>query len=290
MKYVVWFTLLGLALSLGCGGGGGAVSTSTQKVTLAYKQLGGASSQYKMTSSVTLNSMGNTNSWVSDVAFTARVESISTDGVITRRITFDDFSIFEQSGGKLEPDNLAPGYKGQYLWMQQAADGKVLHWNGLDGIRSYTAEDRDLKNVLVQQMATAYQPLPTEAVGVGSKWQGTLEIPVTIRGGEFTQKITVDYEVVGFGQRGSRNCVKIQTRTATEGKGTGNRAEDRQFWVNTTGSGKGFIWFDYDNGLIVEYETNVTADQELKYERTAKTDIATEASTVDSQTKIKLVK
>jgi hypothetical protein len=289
MKYLVWFTLLGLVLSLGCGGKT-SLSTNTQPVALAYKQLGGAPTQYKMTSSVTLNMMGNTSSWVSDMTFSARVESISADGVITRRLTFDSFSIFEQSGGKLEPDNAAPGYKGQYLWLQLGTDGKILDWKGLDGIRSYTTEDRDLKNVLVQQMASTFQPVPAEPVSTGSKWQRFLEIPVTIRGGDYTQKIATDYEVLGFGQRMSRNCVKVQTRAAVEGKGSGTRGGDKQFWVETKGVGKGFLWFDYDNGLLVEYEANVTADQTLRYERTAKTDIATEAATIDSRMTIKLVK
>lgn len=289
MKYLMWFMLLGLALSLGCGGKT-AVSTNTQPVTLAYKQLGGAATPYKMTSSVTLNMMGNTSSWVSDVVFSARVESISADGVITRRLTFDKFSIFEQSGGKLEPDDAAPGYKGQYLWLQLGADGKIIDWKGLDGIRSYTAEDRDLKNVLVQQMAGVFQPVPTEPVNVGSKWQRFLEIPVTIRGGDYTSRVSTDYEVVGFGQRMLRNCVKVQTRSAVEGKGSGTRGGDKQFWVETKGAGKGWLWFDYDNGLVVEYETNVTADQDLRYERTAKTDVATDAATIDSRMAIKLVK
>jgi hypothetical protein len=88
----------------------------------------------------------------------------------------------------------------------------------------------------------------------------------------------------------SRNCVKVQTRAAVEGKGSGTRGGDKQFWVETKGVGKGFLWFDYDNGLLVEYEANVTADQTLRYERTAKTDIATEAATIDSRMTIKLVK
>ena len=50
------------------------------------------------------------------------------------------------------------------------------------------------------------------------------------------------------------------------------------------------MWFDFDNGLLVEYEMGVTADQNMSYERAGKTDVATEAATVDSQTKIKLVK
>lgn len=289
MKYLVWLVLLGLVFYMGCGGKA-AVSTAPQTVTLAYKQMGGQSSQYKMTSSVTVNLEGSTSSWISDITYSARVDSIAPDGVITRRLTFDAFSIVEQSGGKFTPDNEAAGYKGQYLWLKLGPAGEVLDWRGLDGIHSYTAEDRDLKNVLVQQMATLFQPLPKDEVSVGSTWQNAIEIPVTIRGGEFKQKVTADYQVVGFGQRSGRSCVKIQAKATYEGEGSGTRATDKKFWVDSQGQGKGMVWFDYENGLLVEYEMGATADQSLSYERAGKTDVATEAATVDSETKIKLVK
>jgi hypothetical protein len=233
---------------------------------------------------------GSTTSWVSDITYSARIESLAADGMIIRRLTFDAFSIFEQSGGRLEPDNAAAGYKGQYLWLRLGPAGEVVEWKGLDGIRSYTAEDRDLKNVLVQQMATIFQPLPGDEVNVGSKWQRSVEIPVNIRGGEFKQKISTDYEVIGFGQRSGRNCVKIQTKALVEGEGSGVRGGDKQFWVDSKGIGKGNVWFDYENGLLVEYELKVTADQTLSYERAGKADVATESATIDSQTQIKLVK
>jgi hypothetical protein len=289
MKYLVWLALLALAFSAGCGGKS-ALSTVSQPVTLAYKQVGDQYSQYKMSSSVTVNMQGTTTSSVSDITYSARIESLATDGMIVRRLVFDAFSIFEQSGGRLEPDAAAAGYKGQYLWLKLGPQGEVVEWKGLDGIRSFTAEDRDLKNVLVQQMASTFQPLPSEAVNVGSTWHRSIEIPVNIRGGEFKQKIATDYEVIGFGQRSGRNCAKVQTKALLQGEGSGSRGGDRQFWLKSDGAGKGSIWFDYENGLLVEYEMKVTANQTLSYERAGKTDVATEAMTVDSQNQIKLVK
>jgi len=292
MKLAAALLTVCLLAGAGCGGGGGgkAVSTAAAPVNLMYKTMGGQPTQYKMTSSVTVNLQGSTDTWISDIAYTVEVESIAADGAVTRRITFDGFSISTVSGGQPIPDPAALDYKGQYLVLKMGPNGEIADWKGLDGIRSYTSESRDLKNVLVQQMAQLFQPLPKEGVNVGSKWQTTFEMPVEIGGGEYNQKIVTDYEVTGFGQRSGRNCVRVRTLTIFQGQGSGTRGGGRQFWVDSQGGGKGELWFDYDNGVLVDYDAGGTADQNMSYERAGKEDVATEAITVDTQTKIKLVK
>jgi len=290
MKLAAVMLVLCLAFYLGCGGGGKTPVSTMAPVKLEYKTLGGQPVQYKMTSSVTVNLSGSTESSISDITYTAKVESIGPDGVIIRRITIDDISISSLSGGRPTPDPSAAEYKGEYLWLKMGPGGEVLDWKGLDGIRSYTAEDRNIKNVFMLEIASLFRPLPKEEVAVGSKWQDVLEVPIEIRGGDFKQKVTTGFEVVGFGQRAGRNCVKIRTAPAYEGEGTGSRGGDRKFWVESQGEGKGELWFDYDNGVLVEFSVGVTADQSLSYERSGKEDVATEAATVDSETRIKLVK
>ena len=292
MKLAAVLLTVCLVACAGCGGGGGAkaVSPTASPVTLEYKTGGGQPVQYKMTSSVTVNVQGATDTWISDISYTVKVESIATDGAITRRITFDDFSISSVSGGTPVPDPSAAGYKGQYLVLRMGPNGEVQDWKGLDGIHSVTAEDRDLRNVLVQQMAQLFQPLAKEPVNVGSKWQSTFEMPVEIGGGEFKQKVVTDYEVLGFGQRSGRNCARIRLLLVTQGEGSGTQGAGRQYWVDAQGGGKGEMWFDYDSGVIVDYNAGGTADQNMSYERAGKEDVATETSTVDTQTKIKLVK
>lgn len=290
MKLAAVLLVLGLVLSLACGGGGKTVVSTAAPVKLEYKTLGGQPVQYKMTSSVTVNREGSTESSISDITYSAKVENIGPDGVITRRITIDDIAISSISGGQPTPDPSAPGYKGQYLWLKMGPGGEILDWKGLDGISSYTPEDRDLKNVFVLQVASLFRPLPREEVTVGSKWQDVLAMPIQIGGGELTQKVTTDFEVVGFGQRAGRNCAKIRAAVVVEGEGTGNRGADRKFWIESRGEGKGDVWFDYDNGLAVELTLGVTADQTMSYERAGKEDVATQVETVDSETRIRLVK
>jgi hypothetical protein len=290
MKLAAVVLVSGLAFCLGCGGGGKTSVAPTEPVKLEYKSLGGQPAHYQLTSSVTVNFEGSTESSISDIKYTAKVESIGPDGVIVRRITIDDISISEISGGRPTPDPAAAEYKGQYLWLKMGPAGEVLDWKGLDGISSYTAEGRDLKNVFVLQIASLFRPLPKEPITIGSTWQDVLMVPIQIRGGDFTQKATTEFEVTGFGQRAGRNCVKIRATGMYLGEGTGTRRGDRKFWVESEGAGKGEVWFDYENGLMVEFISSVTADQSMSYERAGKEDVATEAATVDSDVRIKLIK
>jgi hypothetical protein len=289
MKHVVWVALLGLVLCAGCGGKA-AVSTGPQSAKLEYKQLGGQSVEYKMTSGQTVNLQGSTESSVTELTYSARVESIGPDGTITRKLTFDAYSSVKISGGTPVPDAAAPEYKGQYLWIKLGADGQVVDWKGLDGIHSFTAEDRDFRNLFVTEMALLFQPLPKEEIKIGSTWTNVVEIPVTLKRGEFKVNTTSDYQVVGFGLRAGRNCAKLAIKAKATGEGSGEGYGEKKYWIDAQEEGKGEAWFDYENGLLVEYSMGGTSDLTVSYERAGKTDVATEAMTVDSQTKIKLVK
>jgi hypothetical protein len=137
-------------------------------------------------------------------------------------------------------------------------------------------------------MTLLYQPLPKDPVTVGSTWQNNLEMPVTMRGSEFKQTVSANYEVTGFGQKSGRTCAKVHLTTTAKVEGSGMRGADRQFWVESSAAGKGELWFDYANGLPVEFTLRLTRDQVMRYERAGKEDVATEASTIDSEVKIKL--
>jgi hypothetical protein len=286
MKLVAALLVLGVLGYWGCGGQ--TTVTTGEPVKLEYSSLGGTTFPYKLGYSVTMNVEGSTDTWVSDITYVAKVDTIDPEGSIIRRLTFDSFSITSYSGAAPAPDPAAAGYKGQYLWLKIGPAGQVTDWKGLDGIKSYTSEGRDLKDVLVEEMAILYQPLPKDAVAVGSTWQSNLEMPVMMRGGEFKQTITALYEVMGFGQRAGRTCVKVHVSTTARTEGSGMRGVDRQFWVESSGGGKGELWFDYGNGLPVEFSLRTTLDQTMRYERAGKEDVATEVSTVDSEVKIKL--
>jgi hypothetical protein len=290
MKLVAVVLALGLLVCLGCSSKPPVGNVAGEAIKLEYKTLGGLPTSFKMAYSITTNVAGSTQSWMSDIAYTSKVDSIAPDGTIVRRVTFGDFSISELSGGAPTPDPEAAGYKGQYLWLKLGPAGEVVDWKGLDAIRNFTPEQRDLKSVLVMLMAFANPPLPVEAATVGTKWQTKVEMPIVMGGGDFKQTVTTDYEVVSFGTRAGASCARIRIASTYAGSGTGFRSADRKYWLDQEGSGKGEMWFDYNAGLAIEYSLDLTADQVMKFERAGKEDIATETSTVDSGIKIKIVR
>jgi hypothetical protein len=290
MKSVAVVLALGLLVCLGCSSKPPVGDLAVQAIKLEYKAMGGVPAQFKMAYKVSLNITGSTQEWMSDIVYSAKVDSIAPGGTIVRRITFDDFSIAELSGGNPTPDPEAAKYKGQYLWLKLGPAGEVADWKGLDGIRNYTPEQRDLKSVLVLLMTLSNPPMPAEPATVGTKWQSALEMPVMMGGGDFNQKVTTDYEVASFGTRAGTSCARIRFTSTCGGSGTGFRSADRKYWLEQQGTGRGELWFDYGSGLVIEYSLTLTVDQVRKYERAGKEDIATEASTVDSGIKIKVVR
>ncbi len=275
-------------LLVGCGGGSG-VEKGTQKVSLAYGDLGKQYVQYKASTSVTYNLAGVIRQALRDITFSVRVDSIHPDGTIERRIKFDDFVMGEIAGNKLEPDPNAEKYKGEWLYLKLGPDGELVDWKGLEGIHGYTVADQNLKDDIVQTMVQFFQPLYKEEVGVGSKWQAVIEIPIRRRGGEIKQKVTVDYLVEGFGKKAGRPCVKIATKAHVDGEGEGEMAGGKKFWISTTGDGNGEIWYDYVNGLPVESSGTATITSDFSYERAGKEDVKTQTATIDVEEKIKLI-
>jgi hypothetical protein len=286
MRLVSLVVLVGLVVWVGCGGGG--MGAAPESVTLEYKKMGGEYVQYKASTSVTYNLGGTIRSWLSEMVYSVRIDTIMPDGTTERRMKFDDFMMGDISGSRLSLDPSADKYVGEDLWLKLGPDGELVDWKGLDGVRAYTVENRNLKHVLVQMMAQMFQPMQSGPVSVGSSWQTTVEIPITIRGGDFNQKVIADYQLDGFAKKAGRPCAKIKVSIRFEGEGEGTRGPDRKFWVTSEGEGKGDLWFDYVDGLVVEYNTTATATQDISYERAGKEDVATDFATIDSESKIKL--
>ena len=287
MRYAIWFVLAALVLVVGCGGGG--LQAPSKPVSLRFGQLGGEYVQYKSSTSITANAGGRIRQSLHDITYSVKIDSIAPDGTIHRRLKFDDFVMGELAGSRLELDPDADKYKGEALYLQIGADGELIDWKGLDGIRGYTISEQSLKDDIVQMMVEFFQPMGEDEVTVGSTWQRTVEIPVRRPGGDTDVTVTIDYTVEGFGSKDGRSCVKIVTKSVIELEGEGERGGGRKFWVSATGEGKGEIWFDYENGLAVESGGTATITSDFSYERAGKEDVKTEFATIDIETKIKLI-
>lgn len=287
MRFAVLIVLMAFAVSLGCGGGG--LTKGPQSVSLAYKEAGHEYIQYKASTSITYNVGGTVRQSLHDITYSVRVDSISPDGTIDRRLKFDEFVMGELSGSRLELDPNAEKYKGESLYLKIGPDGELIKWQGLEGIRGYTVSDKNLKDDIVQMMTEFFQPLASEEVTVGSAFQRIVEIPVKRPGGEVDFKVTIDYEVEGFGQRRGRTCVKMKTRSVVEAEGEGERGGGKKYWVSLTGDGSGEFWFDYVNGVPVESSGKATITSDFSYERAGKEDVATQFATIDVESKTEIL-
>jgi hypothetical protein len=276
--------LAGLILCLGCGGGG--LQTTGEPVTLTYGDLGGVPVEYDVDLSVTTGE-GSRN-WISSFDVSMTVEELTADGGINRRFDFDNFAVTNYSGSTPEPDPNAGEYSGEFLILKQDAEGKILDWRGLDGIKGSTPGGPRFKFLLVYVMFRMNQPPPADAVTVGSTWQGTFETPVRMAGNEVAMKGKLDYEVVGFGTRAGRDCVKIKSGILIDGIGDRTVGEKNEVSFEHHEEGRGEIWWDYANGVIVEFTCDSSANQTYRRERAGKTDVTTDHSGVDSEIKIEM--
>jgi hypothetical protein len=284
-KCFVGLTLVAF-FCLSCGGGG-ASRVSPSEVTLAYQDLGNADMLYKANTNIDTNVGGTTRTWMSETRATVAVVSMPEDGSIVRSLTYTDFTMGEISGtGTLVPNPSADDYIGESVQITIDAEGKLVDWIGLDGVSGMTVEGNAYRDFIVQQLVELYQPMPDYPVSVGGKWQRVVETQIPVGGGDLINKITIDYELVGFGQKGGRECAKIKTKYLIMGSAQGRRRG--KFWVTTAGEGSGELWFDYNAGLMVELNKKVTITRDYRYERAGEEDVASQTTSVAREFKVKL--
>jgi len=284
MRFASFVLVAGLLFCLGCGGG--ALQTTGEPVTLAFGDLGGVPAEYEVDLGVTTGE-GSRN-WISSFDFSMSVEELTADGGVNRRFDFDNFAMTNYSGSTPAPDPNAAEYSGEFLTLKQDAEGNILDWRGLDGIKGSTPGGPRFKFLLVYMMFRMNQPPPSDPVTVGTTWQGIFETPVRMAGNEVTMKGNMDYEVAGFGVKAGRDCVKIKTGIQISGVGDRLVGEKNELSFEHEEEGTGEIWWDYTNGVIVEFMSDSSANQTYRRERAGKTDVTTDHSGVDSEIKIKL--
>lgn len=278
-----------LVFLFGCGGKT-TVEISEEKVSLSYGTLGGKEVSYKMSSNTSYNFQGVERQTLSEITYSVKVDSIHPDGTIDRTIKFLDFVMSQIGGtGKLETASDLEKYRGEWLYLRLDPEGKLLDWKGLDGIRGHDVTGESSRDQLVLSMVELYQPLGGGEVGVGSTWRREIELPMDIRDGEKTQKVSLEYEVEGFGKKDGRRCAKIKTRIKIEAEGDGEIG-GKKFWVNVTGNGSGTIWFDYTDGLLVEEYSKAVLTIDVSRERAGKEDVTTDTGTLDVESKVHLIK
>jgi len=286
MKNLLVILALGALLSMNCGGGA-ASRVSPTEVTLEYKSLDNADMLYKANTNIDTNVGGQTRTWMSETRASVAVVAMPDDGSIVRSLTYTDYTMGEISGtGSLVPNPGADDYIGESVQFTIDKDGKLADWRGLDGISGMTVEGNSYTDFIMQQLTEIYQPLPDYPVTVGGKWQRNVETMIPVGGGDLLNKIDIDYELVGFGRKGGRDCARIKIKYVIMGSAQGRRRG--RFWVTAAGEGSGEMWFDYNAGVLVEFEKKVTITRDLRYERAGEEDVASQTTSIAREFKVKL--
>jgi len=286
MRKCLFVSVVAALLLTSCGGGGGSRVSPTE-VMLGYKTLDNADVNYKANTNIDTNVGGQTRTWMSETKASLAVIAINDDGSIVRSLTYTGFTMGEISGtGTLVPNATAEEYVGETVQFTIDKDGKLIDWKGLDGISGMTVEGNAFREFIMQQLTEIFQPLPDYPVTVGGKWQRSIETMMPVGGGDLINKIQIDYELVGFGQKAGRDCARIKTKYHIMGSAQGRRRG--KFWITSTGEGSGEFWFDYNAGLLVELNKNVTITRDLRYERAGEKDVATQTTSVAREFKMKL--
>jgi hypothetical protein len=286
MRLPALLAIAAVVFILGCGGGP-ALQQAAQPETLEFKDLGGASVNYVADLGIDMNYEGSVISWLSTIDFKTKVDSI-TPRATERRFTFDKFAVTRIRGDKPEPDPNAPEYAGTTLWLQTDADGEIMDWKGLDAVRGRTVDGKVFKEYIVYQLLSMFQPPTDKPVNAGSTWEDTFNMEMQTGAVNAQYVTTIDYLVDGFGVRRGRDCAKIETTIDIVGSGEGTLGGKATSFLSEA-SGGGEIWFDYVNGVVVEYDAKTTTSRQTETERAGKEDIVTEAMTLDSMVKIRLV-
>jgi hypothetical protein len=287
MKRTLALLLLGTLLSMSCGGGGSS-RVSPSEVLLEYKDLGNQEVFYKANTNIDTNVGGQTRTWLSETKAGIAVVAMPEDGSIVRSATYIEYTMGEISGtGALVPNPSADEYVGESVQFSIDKDGKLdQNWRGLDGITGMTVEGVSYTAFIMQQLTEIYQPFPDYPVTVGGKWQSNIETMLPVGGGDLINKITIDYELIGFGQKAGRDCARVKMKLTIMGSAQGRRRG--KFWMTATGEGTGEFWFDYTAGLMVEYGVKETITRDLRWERAGEEDVASQTTSVAREFKVKL--
>jgi len=249
------------ALVVGCGGAPEIQMAPGEKLSLSYKLIDGLS--YKGKSFQTTNYKGFANDSMTENKFRTSVDSLYSDGTIVRTLRYDEYSIVTYSGGQAIFDDGAKMIEGEQLWLKVDASGGIVDWRGLEGVRSYTSEERNQRETMVQSVALSFLTLPPGPVGQGDTWSQTVEMPIDIRQGELNLKVTNHYTLAGIATRNGYTCAKIDMISESVGTGGGgDESRAYSFDVDIEGEGKGAVYFGLDEGYLIfsHEETNLQTE------------------------------
>jgi len=221
-----------------------------EKLELEYRVVDGL--KYKAKSFTATNYEGLAQDYMTENRYVTSLDSIYSDGTTVRHLQFTEYSQVTYQGGEAVFDPEAKMVEGEQLWVRLGPKGEILDWRGLEGVRSFTSEDRNLRQMIVHGAALSFLILPREPVGSGDEWTQTVEMPIHMRQGVLDFKVTNTYRLVGLREKNGHRCARINVTSVVVGTGEGHdEMRDYHFSIDIEGEGKGEIYFGHELGYLV---------------------------------------
>jgi hypothetical protein len=265
MKKLLVLTILAPLLFLSCGGEKMLMgSFRTEGIIIGYKPASGKTLSYQNQSDEIgdVSVKGNTSSILS--------KSNSKIDITLGAVSDEDIPISylfkaEDSGtfvnGEMQK-NEESEMIGQTLTIHiNPKDGKLLRWEGLDEL-TYNDAGMDAGQSTANSYASIiFDYFPDYPVKIGSKWEVVNDTKTDLKEGGYTKDTrTKSYELIDFVQKDGHKCAKCKVGIdiAVNTETTGESEDKVKYDVKATGtgSGDGFIYFDFENGYLVESSYN----------------------------------
>jgi hypothetical protein len=244
-----WFALLAGAMLFACSAGKMNLSEmGTKGIQLGYKPTAGSTAKYKISSSSEFSQsmMGQEQTFgsTSDQLMKLHIASIQ-NGAINYDISYENVSIESSVPGIPDMDTYKKELLQSNITVQSDAMGKVGKISGVDAIKKTTTG----KNIEVA-IKNLFLVFPAKAIKIGETWPEEQTNSVVSGPLEIEIKSSTVYRFVGVEKHMNKECYRFDSETKITLSGAGEQG-GMGLEYEGSGGGKGVVYFDYLNGLIV---------------------------------------
>ena len=242
---------------------------------LGFKFVPGKSVRYKQTqktaTTIEAKEIAQTINFNTEIRTTQTVED--TGEAISLRISFDDVVGTMRVSDKIEPVKALDELKGIIVSFKLSRDGKISQLKGLEGIDYFRKSGEKPEHLFEEEFSF----LPNKVVRIGESWTK-----------KFEDK-TATYTLKGFEERNGRTCAMIEVKSEIETiKFTEQQGMKSK--IKITGEGKSSIFFDIEEGIIVESKGKASLEGEQEISGTMFPEPISVPIYIDEDTYITLIK
>ncbi|MCK4307796.1 hypothetical protein KAW50_06200 [candidate division WOR-3 bacterium] len=218
-----------------------------EEVWLGFKFVPGKSVSYKQTqktvTTIEAEEFVQTINSNTEIHTTQTVED--TGETISLRISFDDVVGTMRVESEMKRIKALDKLKGKVVSLKLSRSGKIIQLKGLEGM-GYFRESGEKPE---RQFEEAFSFLPNKIVKIGESWTR-----------EYEGKIAT-YTLKGFEKKNGTTCAKIEVRSKIETTKT-TEQQRMKGKIRITGKGKGEIFFDVNEGIVIESRSSASLEGE----------------------------